>query len=204
MRHYRNAHFLAGRLCSWYVLQNGAHGRGRRGNRDEHEVDADGENAARVSRGGKADARLRNSRKRGRLPLAERGKGKILAGLAPRKALISLDSVPEIEGNGKIWKPLSRRLCEKTRFDCGVQRAPGAFLKEDGFAFTESHRSKKRQARELSAARAARASARPSPNASSAGPASSSRLERAGAGRTRSTGEDGEVGRSAENVVATH
>ncbi len=55
------------------------------------------------------------------------GKEKILAGLAPRNALISLDSVPETEGNGKIWKPLSRRLCEKTRFDCGVQRVPGAF-----------------------------------------------------------------------------
>ena len=37
-----------------------------------------------------------------------------------------------------LWKALPRIRWAKTRFDCALMARPGAFLKDDGFDFTEA------------------------------------------------------------------
>jgi len=103
-----------------------------------NKVGAGGEKAARRFSGRQADARLRNYRNEAGLRPRGRGKKIISVGFTPCKALISLESTPEMEGNGKVWKALLRVRCAKMRFDCALMAPPGAFLKDNGFDFTES------------------------------------------------------------------
>jgi hypothetical protein len=88
--------------------------------------------------GGKAGVRLLNSGNEAGLRPGGRAKENNSCRPRARKALISLDSAPEMEGNGRLWKALPRVRCAKTRFDFALMARPGAFLKDNGFDFTES------------------------------------------------------------------
>jgi len=131
--------------------------------RTEHKVGAGGEKAARGFRDGKAagdDAYLRNHRNETGLRPEGRGKENNFGRPCARKALINLDSAPEMEGNGKIWKGFSRRVCAKTPF----KSAPGRALERK----TASVLPQPSIDTEPSAARAAWESARPPPEATDA------------------------------------
>ena len=66
------------------------------------------------------------------------GKEFFFQGPLARNSLISLDLAPEMEGNGNKWKGLLGLGCGGTRIDCAWLRARGAFLKDNGFDFTEA------------------------------------------------------------------
>jgi hypothetical protein len=104
----------------------------------EHRVSARGEKRLAGFQGGKADARLLNSGNKAGLRPGGRGKENNFCPPRARNVLITLDSGPEMEGNGNIWKGLSGPRCARSRFDRAWLRIGGVFWKEDGFAFTEA------------------------------------------------------------------
>jgi len=106
----------------------------------EHGVGARGEKPARRFSGRQADACLLNSGNEAGLRPGGRVKENNSCRPRARKALISLDSAPEMEGNGRLWKALPRVRCAKTRFDFALMARPGAFLKDNGFDFTEARK----------------------------------------------------------------
>ncbi len=68
--------------------------------------------------------------KRGRPCSRRRGEEKKFCWPRARRPLISLDSAPEMEGNGNIWKGLSGLRCARSRFDCARLRIGGVFWKK--------------------------------------------------------------------------
>ncbi len=104
----------------------------------EHKVgDARGEKAARSFSGRQGRCASSEFWKRGR-PSSRRKKENNFCRPRIRKALINLDSTPEMEGNRKLWKALRRVPCAKMRFHCASMARQGAFWKDNGFDFTEA------------------------------------------------------------------
>ena len=66
-------------------------------------------------------------------PHATQG-GRVLA----NNTLEDIFRKPFLPRNGKLWKALPRVRCAKTRFDCALMAREGAFLKDNGFDFTEA------------------------------------------------------------------
>jgi hypothetical protein len=75
------------------------------------------------------------SPKQGRLSSGKKGKEKIFFRPSHRNALMSLESVPEMEGKGRKWKGVSGLRCTRLKFDCARLGADGASWKDDDFDF---------------------------------------------------------------------
>ena len=109
-----------------------------------------------------------------------------------RKALINLESAPEMEGKGRKWKGVSRLHCAQLRCDRAWLRIGGAFLNEDCFDFAKAG-----DRQEAGVRCSGRATAGPRRRGDAEGrPASGT--------PRRSRPANGRVGWSAGNGAATH